>query len=191
MLLVSFSAALNLGVPRVATTTMNQATKQNSLNQPFMQDVPMGFPPQSLIFHPSPVRQSSQPPYLSPSSPVNIKLATSKSGTTKPMATKTQVVRPTPKQPTSTSLNTKLTNVAVSRPKGESPINHVTYAPGLYMLSTVSQKGSSTLSKMLMSPAHQQTSVASSAQQKGPMDVGGAFVQDTTAVPSNYFVCST
>ena len=198
--------ALNLGVPRQPTSTLNQPNKQpkNSLAQPpimatsFMSEV-VTFNPSSLIFHPSQVRQPNQPAYLSPGSPANMK-HTSKAGPTKPHVPKNQtVVRPTPKQPTSlppVSHTKPTTSNALSRPKGESPVEPITYVHsppgGSYMLPpqpTVTQKGS-TLSKMLMSPAQQQTSVVSSTglQQKGVVEMGGAYVSHNTtlrsAVPS-------
>ena len=209
-----FHAALNLGVPRQPTSTMNQPSKQpkNSLTQPpimatsFMSEV-VTFNPSSLIFHPSQMRAPSQPAYLPPGSPVNMK-HTSKPGPTKPHIPKNQaVVRPTPKQPTSlppVSHTKATTSNALSRPKVESPVEPITYVHsppgGSYVLPPhpiVTQKGS-TLSKMLMTPAQQHTSVVSSTglQQKGMVEMGGAYVSHNTtlrsAVPSKHclYACS-
>ncbi len=193
MNIVCLLAALNLGVPRVATSTMNQGSKQpkNSLNQQqYIPDVPMSFPPppQSLIFHP---RQSSQPAYISSSnSPVNIKVTTSKSGTatTKPTVAKNQVVRPTPKQPPTNHPVSTNNAISTTRLKGEPPVDQVTYvaAPGSSFV--LSQKGS-TLSKMLMSPAtQQQLGGNSSPEQK--MEQGEVCgineITPRTAVPSKF-----
>ena len=215
--------ALNLGVPRQQTSNATQSfvSKQpkNTLTPPpimatsFIQsDLP--FPPQSLMFHHSQVRQT-QPSYLPPSPPINMKTQHQPSNpppskvphsktVSKGMPgelgpSRTGIVRPTPKQPASLPApqlhHGVMKSSAMSRSsmsKGEPPVDQLTYVlsptpmgvHGNYVLShpIPNQKGGSTLSKMLMSPAQQQTSVVSSTgRHKSGQEMGGAYVSHTTA----------
>lgn len=190
----------------VSKQPKNTLTQPPIMATSFMSE--LSFPPQPLMFHPSQVRQP-QPSYLSPNSPINMKPQPSPAHPSNPAPVphtksvnkgiqgefgppRTGIVRPTPKQPASlpspqlhhgVMKSSTMSRSSVS--KGEPPVDQLTYVLSPTQMGFIShplpnQKGS-TLSKMLMSPTQQQTSVVSSTgRHKGGQEMGGAYVSHTT-----------